>query len=61
MTKEMEKVSTHGEEAVTMLALLSKISVMDSEKCTGIKILTTKENGFRVCKTDKDKFGKAKK
>jgi len=43
------------------LALLSKISVMDSEKCTGIKILTTKENGFRVCKTDKDKFGKAKK
>lgn len=61
MTKETEKVSTHGEEAVTMLALLSKISVMDSEKCTGIKILTTKENGFRVCKTDRGRFGKAEK
>ena len=61
MTKEMDKVSTHGEAAVTMLALLSKISVMDSEKCIGIKIPIIKVNGFRVYKMDKGRFGKAEK
>ncbi len=58
MTKETDKEFTHGQEAVIIKEISSRIWDMDSERCTGMKIHITKVNGLKALKVGKDKFGR---
>ena len=58
MIGEMDKECTSGATKVIIKVILQMIRDMDSEKCTGMKMLFTEAPGKKAFSQGKDSYGK---